>query len=67
MISITAGKKSNCIAEVINIGKYSRKTNKLRNVYTIGTGGGGGGGGGGARNISIKKWGINNFKIKIIN
>ena len=54
MISITAGKKSNCIAEVINIGKYSRKTNKLRNVYTIGTGGGGGGVGG-VRGTSLSR------------
>ena len=45
------------IVEIINIRSYSRKTNMLRNVYTIGRG---------ARNISTKKWKINYFKIKII-
>ena len=36
---------------------YSCKTNKLRNEYTIGRG---------ERNISIKKWNINYFKIKVV-
>ena len=36
---------------------YSCKTIKLQNVYTIGRG---------ARNISIKKWKINYFKIKVV-
>ena len=40
------------VVEVIKIRTYSRKTNKLNNVYTIGRK---------ARNISIKKW-----KIKIV-
>ena len=35
---------------------YSCKSNKLRNVYTIGRG---------ARNSCIKKWKINYFKIKL--
>ena len=47
------------IVEVINMRTYSktRKTNKLRNIYTNGRGG---------RNISIKKWKINYFKIKVV-
>ena len=42
-----------------NIGLYilTCKTNKLRNIYPIGSG---------ARNITIKKWKISYFKIKII-
>ena len=43
--------------EVINIRTYDLKTSKWQNVNTIE---------GGARNISIKKWLINYFKIKII-
>ena len=42
---------------VINIRTHSCKTNKLRNIYTIGRG---------ARNIPIKKWKIYYFKIRII-
>ena len=45
------------VVEVINIRTHSSKTNKLRNINTIGRG---------ARNIYIKKWEIYYFKIKII-
>ena len=45
------------LLKVTIIRTYSRKTNKLRNINTIGRG---------ARNISIKKWEIICFKIKII-
>ena len=45
------------VSFVTNIKTYSHKTNKLSNIYTKGRG---------ARNISIRKWKINNVKIKII-
>ena len=45
------------VVEVINIRTHFCKTNKLRNIYAKGRG---------ARNISIKKWEIYYFKIKII-
>ena len=55
MISTTLFNNLASVVESINIRTHSSKTNKLRNIYTIGRG---------ARNISIKK--IENFKIKII-
>ena len=58
LVLITSQSKLGSVVEIINIRTHSRKTNKLRNIYTIGRG---------ARNISIKKWEIYyNFKIKII-
>ena len=45
------------MAEVTNTRTYSRKTNMLRNINTIGRV---------ARDIATKKWGINYFKIIII-
>ena len=42
---------------ILNIRTDSSKTNKLRNIYTIGRR---------VRNISIKKWEIYYFKIKVI-
>ena len=41
--------------EATSIRAYSRETNKLRNINTIGSG---------ARNISIKNWEINYSKLK---
>ena len=40
------------IVEVTAIRTYSRKTNKLRNIYTIALG---------ARSIAIKKYSVGNF------
>ena len=58
MISVTLlVKKLVSFVEVTNIRTLLRKMNKLRNIYTIGRR---------ARNITIKKWENNYFKIKII-
>ena len=52
-----SSKKLVSFVEATSIRYYSRETNKLRNIYTIGSG---------AKNTSIKKWEINYFRIKTI-
>ena len=50
-------KKWFLLLKSLTLEHYSRKMNKLRNICTIGRR---------ARNITIKKWEINYFKIKTI-